>query len=113
MARHILLVQSEPRDGRDDEYNQWYDDEHLPDVLKVPGFVAARRFVAIPGVHGELPGQRYLAIYEVETDDPAAALAALSAAARSMNLSPAFNRETQLTFAFSEISSRVRDADVR
>lgn len=109
MARHILLVQSEPRDGRDDEYNQWYDDEHLPDVLTVPGFVAARRFAAVPGVHGELPAHRYLAIYEIETDDPTAALAALSTAARSMNLSPAFNRETQLSFAFSEISSRAAE----
>jgi hypothetical protein len=109
MARHILLVQSEPRDGRDDEYNQWYDEEHLPEVLEVAGFVAARRFVAVPGVHGELPAHPYLAIYEIETDDPAATLATLSTAARSMSLSPAFNRETQLSFAFSEISSRATE----
>ena len=110
MTRHILLVQSNAKDGRDDDFNHWYDEEHLPDVLEVDGFVAARRFVAVPGVHGELPEHRYLAIYELDTDDPASALAALSTAARSMNLSPAFDRDTSLTFAFSEVSARDREA---
>jgi hypothetical protein len=107
MARHILLVQSDARQGLEDEYNKWYDEEHLPDVLSVDGFVAARRFLAVPSVHGELPEHRFLAVYELETDDLPAALAALSAAARSMHLNPAFDRETNLTFAFTEISSRV------
>ena len=69
MARHILLVQSDAAEGREEEFNTWYDDEHLRDVLGVPGFVAARRFVAVPSVHGELPPNRYVAIYEIETDD--------------------------------------------
>lgn len=106
MTRHLLLVQSEPVPGRDDEFNSWYDDEHLPAVLEVPGFTAARRFVAAPSVHGEQPSRRYLAIYEIETDDLAAALAALSSAARSMHISDAFDRSNHETFAFTEISSR-------
>jgi len=106
MARHILLVQSEPVAGRDDEFNQWYDEEPLPDVLEVPGFTAARRFVAAPSVHGEEPDRRYLAIYEIETDDLAGALAALSAAARSMHIHAAFDRDNQQTLAYTEITSR-------
>jgi hypothetical protein len=29
--------------GREDEFNLWYDPTHLPDVLKLPGFVSARQ----------------------------------------------------------------------
>ncbi|WP_280423579.1 DUF4286 family protein [Nocardia carnea] len=105
MPRHILLVHSAPADGRDDEYNNWYDGTHLPDVLRVDGFVAARRFAASPSVHGELPPLPYLAIYEIETDDLPGALSALSAAAKSMELHPSFDRATQQTFAFSELVS--------
>ncbi|MGQ4599670.1 hypothetical protein [Nocardia sp. R6R-6] len=105
MPRHILLVHSAPVGNRDDEYNTWYDSIHLPDVLQVDGFVAARRFVASPSVHGELPALPYLAIYEIETDDLPTALAALSAAAKNMKLHPAFDRSTQQTFAFSELET--------
>ena len=65
----ILLVMSDATPGDDDAYNAWYDDVHLADVLNVPGFVAARRFAAVPSVHGELPAARYLAIYEIDADD--------------------------------------------
>jgi hypothetical protein len=102
MTRHILVVESNALDGRDDEFNQWYDGEHLPAVLQVPGFVAARRFTATTGIHGEIPDHGYLAIYEIETDDLPGALAALSSAAKAMNLHPAFDRATHRTFAFTE-----------
>ncbi|WP_051163595.1 hypothetical protein [Nocardia brevicatena] len=105
MPRHILLVHSSPRDGRDAEYNTWYDMVHLPDVLQVDGFVAARRFVAVPSIHGETPELPYLAVYEIDTDDLPAALAALSAAAERMEIHPAFDRATQQTFAFTELES--------
>ncbi|MBA4857475.1 hypothetical protein IU443_12480 [Nocardia farcinica] len=103
MPRHILLVHSAPADSRDDEYNTWYDEVHLPDVLEVDGFVAARRFVAAASIHGERPELPYLAIYEIETDDLPAALAALSAAAKKMVIHPAFDRSSQQTFAFTEL----------
>jgi hypothetical protein len=105
MPRHILLVHSAPANGRDSEYNTWYDNTHLPDVLRVDGFVAARRFVAAPGVHGEMPALPYLAIYEIETDDLPAALAALSAAAKDMEIHPSFDRTTQQAFAFTELEN--------
>lgn len=105
MPRHILLVQSAPANGRDSEYNTWYDSIHLPDVLRVDGFVAARRFVATPAVHGELPSLPYLAIYEVDTDDLPAALAALSTAAKGMEIHSSFDRTTQQTFAFTELET--------
>lgn len=98
--RGILLVMSDATPGDDDAYNAWYDDVHLVDVLNVPGFVAARRFAALPSVHGELPSARYLAIYEIDADDLDAVQRALSVAAKGMDISPALDRSTTVTYTY-------------
>jgi hypothetical protein len=64
MYRYCFVVQSQPVDGREDEYNAWYDGQHVPDVLRVPGCFAARRMVS-----DGPDGRRYLAIYEIEAED--------------------------------------------
>ena len=33
MQRHSLLVLTTPFEGSDDEFNRWYDEQHLADVL--------------------------------------------------------------------------------
>lgn len=78
MALHKLVVLTNAVDGLEDEYNRWYSDRHLDDVLKVPTFVAAQRF-KISAKLSEGKAYRYLAIYEIETDDPEASLTALRA----------------------------------
>jgi hypothetical protein len=47
----------------EDEFNRWYFDEHIAERLACPGFISARRFVA---VHGQ---PRYLALYEIDGPD--------------------------------------------
>lgn len=80
----VLVVLSNPVPGREDEYNAWYTNQHLADVLKVPGFKSARRFtLALPDSSN--PWQ-YLAIYEFQADDPAVAMAALMACAGSPDM---------------------------
>jgi hypothetical protein len=70
MAKGIMVVQSSPVSAdREDEFNDWYDNIHVPEICAVPGFVSARRF-KVPGTgegDGGLP--EYLAIYEIEADD--------------------------------------------
>jgi len=44
MQRCNLIVFTNPVEGRDDEYNDWYTNTHLPDVLKIPGITGAQRF---------------------------------------------------------------------
>ena len=70
MARYKLVALSNAVEGRDEEFNHWYDTQHLPDVMAVPGFMSAERLTVL----GDGP-HRYLAIYEIETDDIAAVLA--------------------------------------
>ena len=34
MATHRLIVFTQPTEGKEDEYNRWYDEVHLGDVLE-------------------------------------------------------------------------------
>src|SRR5450756_1907603 len=73
MAKYRLVVLTEPVEGREAEYNTWYNEKHLQDVVAVPGFGAAQRFRLKEICGGEFK-QRYLAIYDIEADDYAAAV---------------------------------------
>src|SRR5688572_24270819 len=74
MARYIMTVRSNPVAGREDEYNDWYDRYHLPDLVNTPTFVAGQRYkiapIELPDYPGyQKPKHRYMVVYEIETDD--------------------------------------------
>lgn len=79
MPRGIMVVQSAPVDpAREQEYNDWYDNTHVPEITAVPGFVAARRY-KLHGPAGSDDAPAYLAIYEIEADELTAPAAELHA----------------------------------
>ena len=63
-----LLVFSDPVAGREDEYNDWYDNQHLADVVAVEGIRSARRYEPVESPLSEPSTHRYLAIYECDGD---------------------------------------------
>jgi hypothetical protein len=75
--KHVMVVLSNAAPGRENEYNEWYTNVHLPEVLQVRGLVAAQRFkLGKVQREGAPPSQwQYAAIYEMETDDPGASMA--------------------------------------
>lgn len=81
MPKAVFIVQTNAiAPEREEEFNDWYNQVHLADVLKVDGYVAATRYELqdIELFEGlERPTRKYLAIYEMETDDIAAAGARL------------------------------------
>ena len=93
MARFLLVGPSNAKPGRDDEFNEWYDNVHLRDVCAIPGVISGRRFDAAPASPNAAPGA-YLAVYEIEADDPAAVLKELNrrAAGGEMEISDALER---------------------
>lgn len=95
MAKHLLVVFTNAAEGRDDEFNRWYDEVHLGDVLSVEGFVAAQRF-ELTGMAGSSSPHRYLALYEIETDDIDAVVERLGASGGTMVLSDALRDPTAL-----------------
>jgi hypothetical protein len=80
-----MIVFANAAGGRDDDFNRWYDEVHLPDVLGVPGFVSAQRFELTGPQMFPKQRHRYVMLYEIE-GDVGAALEALRKA------SPAFER---------------------
>ena len=81
MKRGLLLTLTEPPPAMEEEFNAWYDEEHLPERLAIPGFRSATRWVAdVPAGEG-----KYLATYELES---AAVLQSAAYLARFRNQSP-------------------------
>lgn len=77
---HTLVVFTNAADGRDDEYNDWHSNIHVPDAFKIPGFRSAQRYVLSDYQRREGPFPwRYLAIYDIETDDIARTMDELGA----------------------------------
>jgi len=83
-----MLVFTNAVEGRDDEFNQWYDEVHLVEVLALPEFVGATRHRLADTQMFPDQSHTYLAIYEYK-GDAADAVAALGAAAESLNMSDA------------------------
>ncbi len=68
--KYLLLAFSDCKDpAREKEFNDWYNNMHVPDMLEVEGMISATRWIGAedkPGQH-----RKYLALYELETDDVA------------------------------------------
>jgi hypothetical protein len=68
MARYLLFAFSDCKDSaREQEFNDWYDNMHLPDMLEVPGMIRASRWASAEPREGQR--REYLALYELETDN--------------------------------------------
>ena len=109
MRRFKLLVFSEPFEGREDEFNEWYTGRHLDDICALGGFTAAQRFT----IHSVSMGatlNKYLAIYDVETDDPDWVIENMFANrdTPAMPISPAFNLDATSVMLYEELTGIVR-----
>jgi hypothetical protein len=104
MPKGILSVQTAPADGRDQDYNDWYDNVHIPEILALAGFTSARRFKRADGQEDSTP---YLAIYEIEADNLMAAFAGLGAAAGKgeLQMSDAMSADTHPSMVLYELLS--------
>ena len=68
LTRTLMLVRSHPQDpAREQEFNDWYNGDHVPDVLNAPNFEAAIRYKVAATLMGHVPS--YLALYYVTQDD--------------------------------------------
>lgn len=109
MPRYNLIAFTNAVPGRDEEFNDWYTDIHLPDVLRLPGVQAAQRFRLSgtqlrPGPH---PWE-YMAVYEIEIDDLSMTLGRLRAVSgtEEMPLSPAL-QDQRMVWIFEPVTGRV------
>jgi len=60
-AGGMLVTSMDVSKENDHEFNQWFDKEHLEERAAIPGFLNARRYVAIEGA------RTYLSVYATKT----------------------------------------------
>lgn len=59
----LLVVWTDVAPEFEAEFNRWYDSEHVPQLLGVPGFLSGRRYQAVDGK------PKYIAIYELADEN--------------------------------------------
>lgn len=112
MRRFKMLVFSEPFEGRDEEFNEWYTGRHLDDICALPGFTTAQRLK----LHSVSMGKtlnKYLAIYDVESDDPDWVIENMFGVrdTEAMPISPAFNLDATTVMLYEEMTGVVTAKD--
>lgn len=112
VGKYNLIALTNPLEGRDDEFNDWYTNVHLGDVLKLPGVVAAQRYKMADVQHRPGPFEfGYMAVYEIEIDDIRTTLSELTrvSGTAEMPLSPALSPD-RMVWIFNPITDRVEKA---
>jgi hypothetical protein len=61
MAKGILIAAMDFSDVAEDEFHDWYDTEHIPERLRVPGFLNAERWI------GSQNPKVSVALYDLDT----------------------------------------------
>jgi hypothetical protein len=105
MKKCVLLAMTNAVDGREREFNEGYTSRHIHDILKVAGVVSAQRFQCRAGQ--EAFG--FLALYELETDDPERVLAEIRERDRNGThvMSEAVDRNNLFAGLFEPITERI------
>lgn len=74
--RGVMVVLTDVDEALDAEFNEWYDEEHVPERVAVPGVRGARRFRRVDdapqpptGTIEVDRGPKYLVIYEFDDLD--------------------------------------------
>jgi hypothetical protein len=59
----FLLVLMQPPPAMEEEFNAWYDTEHIPERCAVPGIESGLRFICVDGF------PRFMAMYDLATPE--------------------------------------------
>jgi len=103
--KRLVLVLTEPTDGNEAEFNDYYENTHLDEVLASTGWQSAQRY-QIKGQAGEPSPLPYLAAYEAEGEDAADVLKTLNDSRDQRQQSKSLNKRTGRVWVFEEIGPR-------
>lgn len=59
----LMVVEATVEPDREQEFNRWYDEEHLPQCVGCPGFIRGARYRSTDD-----QGPKYLAVYLLEDE---------------------------------------------
>ncbi len=88
MPTYQYVILSSAVSGKEHEFYQWYDEQHLQDVMQVPGVIAARRYNVLSQKTTGITDVNWhaVAIYEIESDNPQAVVEAIAKAANTLSM---------------------------
>lgn len=108
-GKYLQLVLTSPAVDAEDDFNEWYDNVHVPEVLKMPGFVSGRRFRLVSPDPADSPS--CLAVYEIESDDIQATLQMIPDMARSRTKSTAIDINVSVVRMYEAIGTLQRSTE--
>ena len=65
----LYMVRANPKVNQEEKFNRWYDETHIDQVLKVPGFLSAQRYKLASDQIQPKQDYMYFAIYEIKSND--------------------------------------------
>src|SRR3984885_16074644 len=110
---YYFLVFSNPVASYEEEYNQWYDHQHAQDVVAIPGFVTAQRFIKndLPLYRMvDLQVPKYLIIYKIVTAGVEAVFAEVTRRLRTREtvISPTFDSRTSVSYVYRTFRPEIK-----
>ena len=105
MPRHVVVVLSEPVEGREAEFEDWYENTHIDEVLETTGWESGQRFVLTAEKGSKCP-LRHLAFYEVEAASGQAVVDTLDATRAKRRQSDSFDWKRAAMWVFTETGPR-------
>ena len=105
MPRYKALVYTNALPGKDADFNRWYDEVHVPEVVQMTKAVAAQRFALTDHQQSEAPPQRYLTIYEFDCD-PKEFSESLNVGAGKMDLGDSLDSKSASVVIYDTIGER-------
>lgn len=99
-----MLVYICPLKGKEAEFNDWYNNTHLQEVVAVEGFISAQRYELTQAQ--QMPDQdyKYLALYELEDENVAATIENLLAASGTMDMGDSADLASAKVSIFTSIT---------
>jgi len=70
LGKVLILSTMDVEPGHEDEFNRWFNEEHFPERLQVPGFVWGRRYrVLDPDARDPAGTPKYIVLFGLENED--------------------------------------------
>lgn len=103
-----LLVFSNPLEGKEAEYKEWYTKVHLHEVVAVKGFESAQLYRLTKEQVNDEQSHKYVAMYGLENDDVGGSIQRLNAAIPTMRLDPVMDIASVRMSVFQSVSDVVK-----
>jgi hypothetical protein len=69
--RPLSLITADVDPAHEDQWDKWYTESHVPNLLKIPGYAVAGRFRVLdhPALASYNTGPKYLALHECDNEE--------------------------------------------